>query len=89
MGVEIGLMSILADFDWNLLRGNEEILVPVTVFGVGLIIAITAIVGHYWRRERQAGYDAELKRTMLERGMSAEDIERVIRATGTTEDDSA
>jgi hypothetical protein len=47
----------------------------------GSLIAITAILAHNWRAVRLSETEGALKRDMLNRGMSAEDIERVIKAT--------
>lgn len=41
-------------------------------------IAISAIVSSQWRKVRQAEIEASLKAQMLEQGLSAEEIERVI-----------
>lgn len=46
---------------------------------------IVWIVAHYWRKTREAGYNARLKQLMIERGMSAEEIERVLSAGGGNE----
>jgi hypothetical protein len=57
------------------------LLVVLTGLVVGLIIAVTAIIVSNWRRVRQLDIEGTLKQDMLQRGMSAEDIERVIRAS--------
>lgn len=47
---------------------------------MGCLIPIAAIVGNFWYKAHKDKQDHDLKRRMLERGMSAEEIERVISA---------
>jgi hypothetical protein len=49
----------------------------VLVFLAGMIVWLTL----QWRLHRRAEIDAALKQDMLNRGMSAEEIERVLRAS--------
>ena len=56
-------------------------LIPLVAIVTGALIAITAIISGQWRRIRQAEIDAALKQEMLNRGMPAEEIERVVRAS--------
>ena len=56
-------------------------------------IAITLIcvvpgVAHYWWKIRRAELEADLKHEMLARGMSADDITRVLNASAADSDDS-
>jgi hypothetical protein len=47
----------------------------------GLVtIAVVWIFAFYWRKVRQNDTEASLKSQMLDRGMSADEIERVLRA---------
>ena len=46
----------------------------------GVLIAVTAIVASQWRRVRVAEMDATLKAQMLDKGMSAAEIEQVMKA---------
>ena len=68
-------MDALASFDWDDLFEP-----PTIIFLVGGLIAVTAIVAHQWRRAQKSSDDARLKEQMLQRGFSAEEIERVIKA---------
>lgn len=52
----------------------------VAVIGGILFVMITVLASH-WRGIRQAEIDATLKQQMLDKGMSAADIEQVLRAT--------
>jgi hypothetical protein len=69
---------------WNLAcspilaRGDEA---AFGIFVVGGLIALTAILSHHWRRHREIAYNARLKQLMIERGMTADEIERVVQAT--------
>jgi hypothetical protein len=60
----------------ELLR-NDELL----VFGSLTIVGVVFIVAHHWCKLRIAGWEASLKQSMLEAGMSAEDIRTVLEAT--------
>jgi len=56
--------------------------VVIAGFFVGAIVCLTWIVLRHWRKVRVAGYNARLKQMMIERGMSAVEIERVLAADG-------
>ena len=60
---------------------NPELVVPVVMAIAGAIIAVTAVIAVQWRKVRQADFDASLKNDMLNRGMSADEIERVVKAS--------
>jgi hypothetical protein len=62
---------MLADIDWN-----TGTVMMVMIFSVPIV----AIVAEAWRKVEQARSQNDLKRSMVERGMSANDIERVIAA---------
>jgi hypothetical protein len=69
---------VLADFDWNGLTG---LLFWVFILGGGsaIVTLITSLAKH-WRKVRESEHLAALKQSLVERGMSVEDIERVVRA---------
>ena len=69
------MQTLAQSFDWNSLF-RPEIAVPLG----GCLIAIVAIVGGLWSKTVKSNRIAELKRAMIERGMSADEIERVIAA---------
>lgn len=48
---------------------------------IGPIVAIVAVVSTQWRKVRIAEMEAALKQQMLERGMSADQIEQVMHAS--------
>ena len=53
--------------------------------GIGFGLFCISISAYYiaaeWRRAREAQVEAELKRDLANKGLSAEDIERVLKAT--------
>ena len=57
---------------------QPQITVPILIFA----IPIVAIVAAFWHASIKTRAETELKRQMIEAGMSAEDIERVLAAPG-------
>lgn len=55
---------------------EHDVIVPLAGCAIGLV----AVIGYFWSRSVRVKSEAELKRSMIERGMSAEEIERVIDA---------
>jgi hypothetical protein len=54
----------------------------VSVFWIAIaLICIVPSVAYYLYKLRKAELDSGLKQTMLDRGMSVDEIERVLRAT--------
>ena len=45
------------------------------------VICVVPAISAYWYRIRKAEIEADLKRAMIERGMSADEIERVLKAS--------
>ena len=73
--------------EW-LSRQSAGALIPLVAVAGGMLIALVSIVGGLWwngRRAhflaRQAEWEAELKRDMVARGMSADEIERVMKCS--------
>jgi hypothetical protein len=66
-----GASIMLADILWN-----QNTLAVVGVFSVPIV----SVVATFWYKIEQTKSDNDLKRSMVERGMSAEEIERVIAA---------
>ncbi len=50
--------------------------------GIGLLISVVGIIAHYWYKAQQVRSENELKRTLVEQGLSADEIERIIAAKG-------
>ena len=66
--------------------GNDPGLMAGVILGTagmitGILISLGCTIAHSWRRVRQTEDENALKQTMLEQGLSADEIERVVRAT--------
>lgn len=70
---------MLASFDWNQFLTSPFGWLSVAVIG-GVIGSIASSITGNWRRVREAEQMAVLKQNMVERGLSAEDIERILNA---------
>ena len=54
---------------------------PVNVFWIAIVaLSVIPTFIYHWHKTRRAEMDADLKMRMLEMGMSASDIERVLKA---------
>ena len=62
--------------DWDVLAGT---LVAVVLFGGWIIPVVVGTVAKNWRKARESEHLAALKQSMIERGMSVEEMERVIK----------
>ena len=71
---------MLANSVWNLVFG-----MPQVIFVMGGLVAVVAIGGSYWSEFQKAQSENRLKRSMVERGMNADEIERIM-ATRTNGD---
>lgn len=63
--------------------GDDQLFVVLLVAigcGTAIIIALFAISAGVWNSTRQKQVEAELKQDMLDRGMSADEIEKVVKA---------
>lgn len=54
----------------------------MVVFSFLTVIIVVPTLAHYWSHLRIKEWEMSLKHAMLERGMSALEIERVLQATG-------
>ncbi len=52
-----------------------------------VVPGVTSVLAHYWFRTRKAELDAQLKSQMVQLGMSAAEIERVINSGAETEEE--
>lgn len=59
---------------------HAPMVVPVVAIVFGISCGIVATIVHYLHLNRVADIEASLKHSMLERGMSADEIERVLGA---------
>jgi len=73
----------LADFSWDGLFGNLPAILCITfLFGGWVIVGVVRAFTDNWRKVREAEQLAALKQSMVEKGMSADEIERVLKAGG-------
>lgn len=63
------------------LFNDPALLIPTTAMVGTSLVFVVWIIAIAWKRVRQLDIEAALKKEMLDRNMSAADIERVIRAT--------
>jgi hypothetical protein len=63
---------------------RPELLIPTVSVICGTVIALSAILASQWRKVRQTEIEVALKRDMLNRGLSTDEIERVLRASAHT-----
>ena len=54
---------------------------PAFVVACVLLVGIVRIISDAWERIRRAQIESDLKLDMLDRGLSAEDIERIVNAS--------
>lgn len=64
---------------WPMVAKN---IVPITAIALGVLWLIVLTIAEQWRKVRVAEQNAVLKKEMLERGFSADEIVRVIRNGG-------
>jgi hypothetical protein len=62
---------------WNFSPGQ---LIGLVAVSGGLVVAAIAIIASHWCRVRLGEIEASLKQQMLEKGMSAAEIDQVIKA---------
>lgn len=76
---------MLAEFSWKSLMDNLPAILFITfIFGGWVIVAVVRSFTDSWRKVRETEQAAALKQSMVEKGMSASDIERVLKAGGPT-----
>jgi hypothetical protein len=66
----------------TLFEKQPALIVPVVLFVGTTLVFLVWIVAHYWKRVREVEGETALKRDMLARGMSVDEIERVLVASG-------
>ena len=65
------MIALLSEIVWD-----KQSLAVIGAFSVPLAV----IIGSAWYKMNKVRYECELKRSMIERGMSAGEIERVMAA---------
>ncbi len=61
---------------------------PQIAIVMACLIPIVGIIASYWYKIHKARSDNELKRTMVDQGLSADEIERILGAQGAERRDS-
>jgi hypothetical protein len=76
----------LPDPHWwqNLFDKLPAVLFITFIFGGWVIVAVVRSFTDNWRRVREAEQAAALKQSMVDKGMSADEIERVLKAGKTS-----
>ncbi|HUT94090.1 MAG TPA: hypothetical protein VMY37_31805, partial [Thermoguttaceae bacterium] len=72
------LLELLSKFDPDEIIGLSAVVLGISA---GIIISVTAIICGAVRRYRERLLAADLIHSLADRGMSAEEIERVVRAS--------
>jgi hypothetical protein len=65
----------------NIIESDHQFwgaLVAMVLFGGWIIPVVAAIIAKNWRKARESEHLAVLKQTMIERGLSVEEMERII-----------
>ena len=76
---------MLADFSWNDFMDKMPAVICITfIFGGWVIVGVVRAFTDNWRKVRESEQAAALKQSMVDKGMSAADIERVLKAGGPT-----
>ena len=71
-------MTSLLAVNWENLFQPENIMF-ISVFGAGGVVAIIAILAGTWHNVNKHNYNTRLKRDLVARGYSAEEIERILK----------
>src|SRR5262245_61201373 len=74
---------------WAPFVNSPELLIPLAAILCGALVALVAILAHQWRAVRRTEMELALKQDMLRRGLSVEEIERVLRASQVPPDEPA
>ena len=64
---------MLASQGWHVIFGMPQIAIIM-----GCLIPIVSIISSFWYKAHKAQSENQLKRTLVERGLSVDEIERII-----------
>lgn len=81
------MFSDVTDFNWNLLFTSPFGWLSIAVVA-GIIGSVFTSYFNNWRRVRESEQMNALKQNMIDRGMSGEEIERVLNAGRTRKPDA-
>jgi hypothetical protein len=79
---------LLAEGWEEIFNSLAGVLTVVFLFGGWIIVAVVGYITKSWRRIHESEHAAVLKQSMIERGMSVDEIERVMRAGPESQRDS-
>ena len=74
---------MLAGQAWQVIFGMPQIAIIM-----GCLIPIVGVIASAWYKAQKVRSDNQLKRTLVDRGVSADDIERIITAQAKDPSDS-
>ncbi len=74
---------MLAEHVWHKIFGMPQI-----IFIIGGLIAIAGIIASYWYKAQKLQSENALKRMLVERGLPADEIERIMAAQAQEPPDS-
>jgi hypothetical protein len=69
----------MPEMQWDRLL-QPDTLAILLMFGAPIVVPLIAIVGYFWHSAVKTKSENELKRSMVEQGMSADEIERILNA---------
>lgn len=72
----------------SLIAGGEEEVAAAFFIMTGIVACFTTGVVQ-WRKRSEAAYNARLKQMMIERGMTADEIDRVVSSGGAPQQQKA
>jgi hypothetical protein len=65
---------------WETLLKDRDLSIVIGLFVMMLLMVVVIVVASTWHRIAKDREDAALKQSMIDRGMSVEEIERVLQA---------
>ena len=70
---------MLADLTWQSMFEMPQLAI-VGGLAIGFLISMVAIIAHYWHMDQKLHTDNALRRTLVEQGMSVDEIEGIMNA---------
>ena len=70
---------MLAGQNWEVIFGLPQIAIIMGCL-IGCLVPIAGIIAFYWYKAQKVRSDNELKRTLVDRGLSVAEIEQVMAA---------
>jgi len=71
-------MLQLAEINWEAIIQPQNI--PYAVFAMVIIVTVSGVIGGTWQKVKQHEHEVQLKRDLVARGFSVEEIERIVKA---------